>query len=72
MIHRLEFQTLPHTEVSSFKGKDREKNLGEEVFSDKSLLLTLIMSFLFFFFESGRLWSLVSFEIVFLGSWHMK
>ena len=53
MIHRLEFQTLPHTEVSSFKGKDREKNQEEEVFSDKSLLLTLIMSSLVFFLSQA-------------------
>ena len=72
MIHRLEFQTLPHTEVSSFKGKDREKNLGEEVFSDKSLLLTLIMSFLCFFFlcQAGSgLWFHLRLCFWGLGTW---
>lgn len=49
MIRGLGFQLLVHTEVELFpKGKTvMEKHQGEEAFSDKGLVLTLIMSFLF-------------------------
>lgn len=49
MIHRLEFQMLAHTEVELFpKGKMVIKTPGEEDFSDKGLLLILIISSLSF------------------------
>lgn len=51
MIRGLGFQMLAHTEeVELFpKGKTvMGKHQGEEAFSDKGLVLTLTMSFLFF------------------------
>lgn len=74
MIHRLEFQMLPHIEVSSFKGKDSQekKTRRRRCFLTKAVVDTNNEFPGFFFFESGRLWPLVSFEIVFWGSWHVK
>jgi hypothetical protein len=79
MIHGLECQKPAHGEVElHLQGKTVMKNpKGRRICSNKGLLLTFIISPLFYFvlffsLAGTGLWSLVSVKIVFGASWDGK